>query len=47
MRIRAVVVDDEDLARRRLIKLLLKYGDELEVVGEAANGDDTEDGGWW
>ena len=41
MRIRAVVVDDEDLARRRLIKLLLKYGDELEVVGEAANGDEA------
>jgi two-component system LytT family response regulator len=41
MRIRAVVVDDEDLARRRLLKLLLKYGEELEVVGEAANGDEA------
>jgi two-component system, LytTR family, response regulator len=41
MRIRAVVVDDEDLARRRLLKLLLKYGEELEVVGEAANGEEA------
>jgi len=41
MLLRAVVVDDEDLARRRLRKLLLKYGDQLEVVGEAANGEDA------
>jgi two-component system LytT family response regulator len=41
MRIRAVVVDDEDLARRRLLKLLLKYGEDLEVVGEAANGEEA------
>ena len=41
MRIRAVVVDDEDLARRRLRKLLLKYGEEVEVVGEAANGEEA------
>lgn len=41
MRIRTVVVDDEDLARRRLIKLLRKYGEDLEVVGEASNGDDA------
>jgi two-component system LytT family response regulator len=41
MRIRAVVVDDEDLARRRLLKLLLKYGEEVEVVGEAANGEEA------
>jgi two-component system LytT family response regulator len=41
MRIRTVVVDDEDLARRRLLKLLRKYGEDLEVVGEASNGDDA------
>jgi two-component system LytT family response regulator len=41
MRIRAVVVDDEDLARRRLRKLLLKYGEEVEVVGEAANAEEA------
>jgi two-component system LytT family response regulator len=41
MHIRAVVVDDEDLARRRLLKLLLKYGEEVEVVGEAANGEEA------
>jgi two-component system LytT family response regulator len=41
MRIRAIVVDDEDLARRRLLKLLLKYGEEVEIVGEAANGEEA------
>lgn len=41
MRLRAVVVDDEDLARRRLLKLLLKYADRLEIVGEAANGEEA------
>ena len=41
MRIRTVVVDDEDLARRRLLKLLRKYGEDLEIVGEASNGGDA------
>jgi two-component system LytT family response regulator len=41
MHLRAVVVDDEDLARRRLLKLLLKYGEELEIVGEARNGEEA------
>ncbi len=41
MRLRAVVVDDEDLARRRLLKLLLNYGDTLEIVGEAGNGEEA------
>jgi two-component system LytT family response regulator len=41
MRLRAVVVDDEDLARRRLLKLLLKYGNVVEIVGEAVNGEDA------
>ena len=41
MRIRAVVVDDEDLARRRLIKLLLQFAAEVEIVGEARNGDEA------
>jgi two-component system LytT family response regulator len=41
MHLRAVVVDDEDLARRRLMKLLAKYGGEVDVVGEAANGEDA------
>jgi two-component system LytT family response regulator len=41
MHLRAVVVDDEDLARRRLLKLLLKYGEEVEIVGEAGNGEEA------
>ncbi len=41
MRIRVVVVDDEDLARRRLLKLLLKYAREVEIVGEARNGEEA------
>ena len=38
---RAVVVDDEDLARRRLIKLLVKYGSDVEVIGEAGDGEEA------
>jgi len=38
---RAVVVDDEDLARRRLVKLLHRFGDEVAIVGEAGNGDEA------
>ena len=37
MTIRALVVDDEPLARRRLKRLLQKHSD-IEVAGEAANG---------
>lgn len=37
---RVLVVDDEPLARRRLIRLLGKL-DETEVVGEAANGEEA------
>jgi two-component system LytT family response regulator len=32
------VVDDEDLARRQVIRLLAPYQDELAVIGEASNG---------
>lgn len=35
---RVVIVDDEPLARKRLKKLLEKYGQQIEIVGEAANG---------
>ena len=38
MQIRVVVVDDEDLARKRLAKMLGAYAGEIEIVGEAANG---------
>ena len=37
MNIRTIVVDDEPLARERLIKLLRPEA-EIEIVGEAANG---------
>jgi two-component system LytT family response regulator len=35
---RAVIVDDEREARRRLERLLAEHGDEIEIVGEAADG---------
>ena len=38
MHLRAVVVDDEELARRRLRKMLESYQKDLEIVGEAQNG---------
>jgi two-component system, LytTR family, response regulator len=37
MKVRTIVVDDEPLARERLLKLL-RAERELEIVGEAANG---------
>jgi two-component system LytT family response regulator len=37
MKIRALIVDDEALARERLRKLLVKAAD-LEIIGEASNG---------
>lgn len=40
MIIRALVVDDEPLARRRLRRLLQEHSD-VEVVGEAANGQEA------
>jgi len=36
--LRVVIVDDEELARKRLRKMLGKYEDVLEVVGEARDG---------
>ena len=41
MNLRALVIDDEELARRRLRKMLLKYEGELQVVGEARNGEEA------
>lgn len=37
MKVRTIVVDDEPLARERLLKLL-RAEDEVEVIGEAGNG---------
>lgn len=39
-RIRSVIIDDEDLARER-IRSLLAHHDDVEVVGEYANGADA------
>ncbi len=38
MHVRAMIVDDEELARKRLRKMLKKYETELEIVNEASNG---------
>lgn len=42
MSLRVVIVDDEPLARRRLQRLLGAH-DDVEVVGEASNGDEAVD----
>lgn len=42
MKVRTIVVDDEPLARERLVKLL-RAEPEIEVVGEAGNGRDAVD----
>lgn len=36
MKLRAIVVDDEELARKNLIMLLEEYCPEIEVIGEAS-----------
>ncbi len=41
MHLRAIVVDDEELARKRLRKMLLSYEEHVEVVGEAENGQEA------
>lgn len=38
MRQRALIVDDEREARRRLIRLLAEHPEQIEVVGEAVDG---------
>jgi len=40
-RLRAVIVDDEELARKRLAKLLRAFGDDIEIVGEASHGEEA------
>ena len=37
MKIRAIIIDDEKLARSRLKRMLAKY-DNIDVLGEAQNG---------
>jgi len=41
MHLRAMIVDDEELARKRLRKMLESYQKALEIVGEAQNGGDA------
>lgn len=36
-----IIIDDEELARLRLIRLLKSYTDIIEVVAEAVNGEDA------
>ena len=43
MHLRAIVIDDEELARKRLRKMLQSYEKKIEVVGEAENGQDAVD----
>ncbi len=43
MSLRVMVIDDEELARNRLKKMLRKYGDALEVIGEAKDGEEAVD----
>jgi len=43
MHLRAIVIDDEELARKRLRKMLRSYEKDLEVVDEAENGQDAVD----
>jgi len=38
--LKAIVIDDEALARKRLLKLLSPYTEVIEVIGEAANGEE-------
>jgi two-component system LytT family response regulator len=41
MRLRAIIVDDEELARNRIRKMLRKYEADLEIVDEARNGEEA------
>jgi len=43
MPLRAVIVDDEELARKRLRRLLKRHEAEVNIIGEAANGQDAVD----
>ena len=37
---KTIIIEDETLARNRLKKLLGKYEDQIEIIGEANNGED-------
>src|SRR3989339_671982 len=39
---KTLIIDDEKLARERLKRLLSKYDNVFQIIGEASNGDDAE-----
>jgi two-component system LytT family response regulator len=41
MHLRALIIDDEELARKRLHKMLQDFDNEIEVIDEAGNGKDA------
>jgi two-component system LytT family response regulator len=41
MHLRALIIDDEELARKRLHKMLQDFKNELEVIDETGNGEDA------
>lgn len=38
--IKAIIIEDESLARQRLNKLLAPHADQIEIIAEAANGEE-------
>ena len=42
MTLRAIVVDDEELARKNLIMMLEAYCPEIDVIGDAGNIEEAE-----
>jgi two-component system LytT family response regulator len=43
MTLRAIIVDDEELARKNLIMMLETYCPEIDVIGEAGNKNEAKD----
>jgi two-component system, LytTR family, response regulator len=39
MKLSAIIIDDEPLARKRLLRLLEPYNDLIEIIGEAGDGE--------
>lgn len=40
MKIQTIIVDDEKLAREKLKQMLLKHHEDVELIGEASNGEE-------
>ncbi len=41
MKLKTIIIDDESLARQRLLRLLQNYTDVVEVIAEASNGEEA------